>query len=222
MLDNARGDRPDPDHTSGEAIQSASQVGGQKFAFFLAHFDQLSECALERLFDRRPNGSRIKSRLGGFQNTGHAQQRIHGDCTGQLRAFLEALNGFQVSQGQRLVEFHRPGAFGGAMVSDDRIDPPPRQMRVNFIPDPGFKFDQFFRQVNGNIALLAIDGIQFHSELESILCAFPPPVTGHGSHHGFLTRIRHTVLYTKGQRKTSQSNSHAATKESARACGCSQ
>ena len=105
------------------------------------------------------------------------------------------------------------------MVGDDSIDAAAGQVRVNFIADSRFQFDQLFRQVDGNIALLAIDGVQFHRELKTVLRTFAPPVTGHGSHHGFLTRIRHTVLYTSGQRNTSHATNHTAADTSATVCG---
>ena len=51
MLDDARGDLPDPRHPGRERVQTAGQVGGQKLAFFLAHLHELAERAFERLFD---------------------------------------------------------------------------------------------------------------------------------------------------------------------------
>src|ERR1035437_6787959 len=55
-------------------------------------------------------------------------------------------------------------------------------MGIDLVADARLQFDEFLRQVDRNIALLAIDGIEFHGELESILRALPASVAGHASH----------------------------------------
>jgi len=48
-------------------------------------------------------------------------------------------------------------------------------MRVDLVADARFEFDKFFRQVDRNIALFAIDGIEFNVNLNPSFPASPRP-----------------------------------------------
>lgn len=104
---------------------------------------------------------------------------------------LQFLDGAQVRFGQGLIEFHLVFGLGGAaVVRHHDVDPPARQLGVDLVPDARLELNQLFRQIDPNIALPAVDRVDFRRELEPVLGTLAVPVTRHGSHKFTVSEYR--------------------------------
>ena len=68
------------------------------------------------------------------------------------------------------------------MIRHDRGDTPAREARVDLVANARLQLDQLLRQVGRDIALLAIDRVQFNGELDAVLRGLASAIAGHATH----------------------------------------
>ena len=163
-------------------LEAPNQILGQMFAFALAHFDQIGEGGAQRLFHRRPRFLGAVHLLGSAHDAGRLQDCADRDFAGRVEFFLQRPHGVVIGAGQLGIERQLASAVEAVVITDENVGSAARNIFVDRLANARLELGQIARQIDDDVALLPVHGIEFDAELCPAVIGLAAAVTGHASH----------------------------------------
>ena len=135
-----------------------------------AHLDQQRQRLLKRLAHRRPERLGVTDALARLQHARRAEQGFNGKVAFEFQRLGERAHFAGVGGGQCLVDLHpRPLTALGGVQRDAGGKPAAGDALVHLVANLRFQHFKLTRQVDGNLALLAVHGTKLHGDFVAIL-----------------------------------------------------
>ena len=90
-----------------------------------------------------------------------------------------------IRPGQLGIEREFARAAGAVVITDDDVGPASRNIFVDGLSNLRLERSQIARQIDHDVALLSIYGIEFDAKLSAVVIGLASTISGHRSHFDF-------------------------------------